>query len=34
MVEVTRTVIVNARLDSNTLKTFIEVEEKYKEMLT
>jgi len=34
MAEVTRTVVVYARLDFTTLKTFIEVEEKYKEMLT
>jgi len=34
MVELTRTVIVSARLDSITLQTFIEVEEKYKEMLS
>jgi len=34
MAELTRTVIVTASLNSTTLKTFIEVEEKYKEILS
>ena len=31
--KIRRTIIFNARLESHTLKTFIEIEEKYKEML-
>jgi len=34
MAELTRTAVVYARLNSTTLKTFIEVEEKYKEILS